>query len=96
MHRAYLLSYDISDSKTLRHMHKLAKSFGSPVQYSVFLCYLDRSNRVRLASEIDLLINLKSDRVIIIDLGGSDSSWIPDFQVFGRQTIERPRTHIVI
>jgi CRISPR/Cas system-associated endoribonuclease Cas2 len=35
MLRAYILSYDIADPKRLRTMHKLAKAYGQPLQYSV-------------------------------------------------------------
>ena len=32
MLRAYLLSYDISNPRRLREMHKIAKAFGRPLQ----------------------------------------------------------------
>lgn len=89
MLRAYLLSYDIADAKRLRQMHKLALAFGRPLQYSVFACLLRRDDRVRLAARIEMLIDSKRDRVIILDIGtvADRESWIPPMQLFGRQEI---------
>lgn len=88
MVRAYILSYDIADAKRLREMHKLAKAFGRPLQYSVFYCMLRREDRVRLATRVGILIDAKSDRVIIIDIGPvpDRECWIPPMAVFGRQS----------
>jgi CRISPR-associated protein Cas2 len=97
MRRRYLLSYDISDAKRLRTMHKTARAFGTALQYSVFLCVLDRTDRVRLAGRIQELIDGVRDRVILIDLGqDQDSSWIPDVEIFGRQQVVRSRGHVVV
>jgi CRISPR-associated protein Cas2 len=97
MRRRYLLSYDIGDARRLRAMHRVARAHGTALQYSVFLCVLARADRVRLAAAIEELIDHRRDRVIIIDLGEqSDDSWIPDFEVFGRQQVERPRGHVVV
>lgn len=97
MRRRYLLSYDIADAKRLRSIHRIARAYGSAMQYSVFLCVLTRQQRVALATDVDATINRGRDRVIIIDLGiASSDSWIPEFEVFGRQQIERPRGHVVV
>jgi len=87
MVRAYLLSYDISNARRLRAMHKLAKAHGRPLQYSVFSCILRREERVRLAARIEALIDRKEDRVIILDMGpvADRESWIPPMEIFGRQ-----------
>lgn len=87
MVRAYILAYDIADAKRLREMHKLAKAFGRPLQYSVFYCMLRREDRVRLAARVETLIDAKRDRVIILDIGPvpDRESWIPPMEVFGRQ-----------
>lgn len=96
MRRTYLLSYDISDSKRLRSMHRIAKTFGSPIQYSVFLCHLVKTDRVRLAIAVGELIVGDRDRVVILDLGPSEGTWIPHLEVFGRQTVARPRGSIIV
>jgi CRISPR-associated protein Cas2 len=87
--RAYILSYDIANAKRLRLMHKLAKAYGRPLQYSVFYCMLRREERVRLAARVQALINTQEDRVIILDIGTvtDRESWIPPMETFGRQLI---------
>ena len=44
----YLVSYDISDPKRLRQVHKTVKDFGWPMQYSVFICDVDAVEMVML------------------------------------------------
>ncbi len=97
MLRAYLLSYDIGNAKRLRVMHRLAKAYGKPIQYSVFTCMLRRDQRIRLAERIEGLIDGAKDRVVLIDLGYVEDreSWIPPLEVFGRQQID-PGDSVVI
>jgi len=96
--RAYLLAYDIANSKRLRAMHKLAKGFGRPLQYSVFACLLRREDRVRLAGRVEALIDASADRVVIIDIGGvaDRESWLPPIEIFGRQEIPGRRGAIIV
>ncbi len=96
--RAYLLSYDIGEPKRLRAMHKLAKAYGRPLQYSVFACVMRRDDRVRLASRIETLIHRSEDRVVIIDLGAvaDRESWIPPMEVFGRQVSPEQSGAIIV
>jgi len=96
--RAYLLSYDIADAKRLREMHKLAKAFGRPLQYSVFSCVLRREDRVRLAARIERLIDAKIDRVVILDIGtvADRESWIPPMQIFGRQSVPSSPAAVIV
>lgn len=98
MTRAYILSYDIANAKRLREMHKLAKAFGRPLQYSVFYCVLRREDRVRLAARVESLIDPQADRVIILDIGTvlDRESWIPPMEVFGRQTAASSPGAIVV
>jgi CRISPR-associated protein Cas2 len=98
MLRAYILSYDISDAKRLRKMHKLATAFGRPLQYSVFACLLRREDRVRLAARVEALIDSKSDRVIILDVGTvvDRESWIPPMQNFGRQEVVQEQGAVIV
>lgn len=72
MRRSYLLCYDIRDPKRLRHIHRVAKAYGEPWQYSVFYCVLSDIDRVRLERDIIEVANLKQDQVLIIDLGRRD------------------------
>ena len=96
--RAYILSYDISNPKRLRAMHRLAKAFGRPLQFSVFACLLRREDRVRLAARIETLINRVEDRVVIIDIGSvaDRESWIPPMETFGRQGAPQQHSAVII
>lgn len=67
--RRYLLAYDISDPTRLRATHKAAKRFGYSLQYSLFVCDLDRTELINLRWELGRTINHSQDRVAIIDLG---------------------------
>lgn len=98
MLRAYILSYDISSPKRLRAMHKIAKAFGRPLQYSVFACTLRREDRVRLAQQIEGLIDKQKDRVVIVDMGGvaDRESWILPVEVFGRQTLSADPPVVIV
>ncbi|MFY9780680.1 MAG: CRISPR-associated endonuclease Cas2 [Candidatus Baltobacteraceae bacterium] len=98
MLRAYLLSYDIANPKRLRQMHKLATAFGRPLQYSVFACLLRREDRVRLAARIESVIDSRSDRVIILDMGTvtDRESWIPPMQIFGCQETIQERSALIV
>ena len=74
MRRSYLLCYDIADPRRLRRIHRVAKSYGEPWQYSVFYCVLSPIERVRLEQDLSAIINHVEDQVLIIDLGQRDDA----------------------
>ena len=80
------------------HQHKLATAFGRPLQYSVFACLLRREDRVRLAARIESVIDSRSDRVIILDMGTvtDRESWIPPMQIFGCQETIQERSALIV
>lgn len=65
----YLLTYDIRDPKRLRHVHKLAKAWGDPLQYSVFVCDLTKIELITMRQDLIELMNLDEDSVSFFDLG---------------------------
>lgn len=67
--RRYLVAYDIRDPRRLRQVHKTMKAFGWPMQYSVFVCDLDRAELFDLETELGRRINHGVDSVAIIDVG---------------------------
>ena len=95
--RAYILSYDIADPRRLRAMHKLAKAYGDPIQFSVFSCLLRATDRVRLAQRIECLIDGRRDRVVLVDIGAvtDRETWIPPIEIFGRQEIPKNEKAII-
>ena len=65
----YIVSYDISDPKRLRRVHKSVRDFGWPMQYSVFICDLDSVELLMLKQEIGSIINHSEDSVAFVNLG---------------------------
>ena len=57
----YPVSYDISDAKRLRRVHKTVKDFGRPIQYSVFICDLDPIELLTLKQEVGSIIHHRED-----------------------------------
>lgn len=52
----YLIAYDITDPRRLRHVAKTCEAFGIRVEYSVFECDLDESSFARLWERLNRLI----------------------------------------
>lgn len=65
----YLLAYDIRDPKRFRRVHKVAKAFGYPLQYSVFVCDLSGVELVDMRQALLEEMLLSVDSVGIFDLG---------------------------
>ncbi|MGH9157184.1 MAG: CRISPR-associated endonuclease Cas2, partial [Acidimicrobiales bacterium] len=82
--RRYLLAYDISDPVRLRSTHKTAKRYGYPLQYSLFVCDLDKSELTNLRWDIGEVMNHSVDRVAIIDVGHAGNI---DFEFLGVRPI---------
>jgi CRISPR-associated protein Cas2 len=55
--KRYLVAYDIREDRRLRAVHKTMKAYGDPMQYSVFLCDLDSSERVRMKADLRTVMN---------------------------------------
>jgi CRISPR-associated protein Cas2 len=69
MRRRYLLSYDVRDQRRLRQARQVANRFGSGVQYSVFVCDLSETERIRLMQELAQVVHHRLDSVLLVDLG---------------------------
>ncbi len=67
--RRYLLAYDISDDERRRRVHGCAKTYGYPLQYSVFICDLDDVELTQFKWDLGALITHTVDRIAIIDIG---------------------------
>ena len=83
--RRFLVCYDICDPGRLRAVHSVMKAFGHAVQYSVFVCDLDQSERFALRYEIGQVINHTSDRILFADLG--EATGPSRFTFMGRTSI---------
>lgn len=69
----YVLAYDIRDPRRLRRVHQVAKDYGYPLQYSVFICDLSAIELLGLKRALAGEANLSADSIAIMDLGRPDS-----------------------
>ena len=67
--RRYLVAYDIRNPGRLRQICKLMEAHGERLQYSVFICDLNKSELIHLRSAGEEIMNLAVDSVVIVDLG---------------------------
>lgn len=79
----YLLTYDIRDPKRLRRVHKLAKAWGDPLQYSVFVCDLTKVELVEMRRHLIELMKLDEDSVSVFDLGPPDGRGLKCIEFIG-------------
>jgi len=64
----YVVAYDISDNKRRNKVYNLLKSWGEPVNLSVFECEFDKNKLPDIRKEILKLINGKTDIIIYYPL----------------------------
>ena len=72
MRTTYLVCYDIADAKRLRKVFRTCGNFGDHLQFSVFECDLNSSEKIELEAELSETINHDEDQVIFVGLGPSD------------------------
>ncbi|MBC7230272.1 MAG: CRISPR-associated endonuclease Cas2 [Actinobacteria bacterium] len=85
MRKYYLVCYDVSDAKRLRRTHKLMRGFGDPLQYSVFICFLSKVEKVVMLSKLNDEINSREDRVLVVDIGPDSKRTRAAIEYFGIQ-----------
>jgi CRISPR-associated protein Cas2 len=96
MRRRYLYCYDITDPKRLRAVHKIASGTGDRVQLSVYECQLTEKEQVHLDERLKQAMNLREDRLLIVDLGGVSTSQEPRYRTMGVPWEPMDRDIIVI
>lgn len=79
----YLLAYDIRAPRRLRRVHEVAKGYGDPLQYSIFVCDLSGVELVALRSDLLEEMNLSQDSVAIFDLGPPASRGVECIEFIG-------------
>ncbi len=58
-----LITYDISNDKRRRKLHNTLLNYGTPVQYSVFECLLDKKSEQKMRQAVDRVIKPRKDHV---------------------------------
>lgn len=81
--RRFIVAYDIRDPKRLRLVYSAMKGSGFALQYSVFICDLNRMELFRLKGRIDEIIHHQIDSVVLIDLGDPSTRGIECFEFLG-------------
>ena len=66
----HLVCYDIRDPRRLRRVHRMMRTWGLPLQYSVFHCRLRAAERARLAEALRRRIDERVDDVRIYAIHG--------------------------
>lgn len=77
----YLVSYDIPDDKRRNRVHSALTGFGTWVQFSVFECFLNRKQRMKLEARLQEEIHHKEDTIRIYGLCGTCQAKV---EVLGR------------
>ncbi|MEZ5280225.1 MAG: CRISPR-associated endonuclease Cas2 [Acidimicrobiales bacterium] len=81
--RRYLVGYDISADFRLRRVHKLVSGYGHSLQYSLFICDLNKREKLDLMAKLDDVINVRADRVCFVDLGEPAGRGVECFEFLG-------------
>jgi CRISPR-associated protein Cas2 len=81
--RRVVVAYDIRDDRRLRRVHLVCRSWGEPLQYSVFICDLTPVERVELLTDLAEEINQAVDSIVLIDLGEAEGRGTECFQFLG-------------
>jgi CRISPR-associated protein Cas2 len=58
-----VITYDISEDKRRTKIHKVLKSYGQWMQFSVFECVLTKTEYVRLRNRLNKLIRAEEDSI---------------------------------
>jgi CRISPR-associated protein Cas2 len=72
MRTTYIVTYDIADDKRLRREFKTCENYGNRLQFSVFECDLNPSERIEQETALGKLIHHDEDQILFIDLGPTE------------------------
>lgn len=75
MRTRYVLAYDISDPSRWRRIYRIARDFGDPLQFSVFLCDLSDKDKAVLQQRVEEVVSRDDDQVVLIRLRPTEDIW---------------------
>ncbi|MCS6969912.1 MAG: CRISPR-associated endonuclease Cas2 [Chloroflexota bacterium] len=73
MRSPWIVSYDIADERRLRRVARICSHYGERVQFSVFVCHLDRMLLAKLQADLLPIIHRDEDQVIFARLESLDA-----------------------
>lgn len=79
----YIACYDIRDEKRLYYVRKKMLGFGDPLQYSVFICRLTKTEKIIMIDEIRELIDEEEDSFVLVYLGPDNQEARDRFEFYG-------------
>ncbi|HWP60845.1 MAG TPA: CRISPR-associated endonuclease Cas2 [Candidatus Acidoferrales bacterium] len=79
------MAYDISEPRRLRKVFKTMQGFGEHLQLSLFQCDLTAVDRIEMQATLEEIINHDEDKVLIIDLGPTESFPVKSMQALGKR-----------
>ena len=85
MRNRYFVAYDVMDPTRLARTYKKMLGYGDRVQYSMFVCSLSAQELVMMRGELEKILNLKEDRVIMINTGSANVSYDRNVTTLGVQ-----------
>jgi len=88
--RRYLVAYDIREPVRLRKVHDVVAGHGYPMQYSVFVCDLNPSEKIGLKSALRDVMDQRVDSVAMIDLGTPGARGANCFEFMGTRQVLPP------
>ena len=85
MRNVFLISYDVADVKRRTKVFKKLKGRGEAVQFSVYRCRLSPNEKLTLRAELWDILNLKDDRLLLLDLGPTEGRGDNGWEVWGKE-----------
>jgi CRISPR-associated protein Cas2 len=93
--KRYLIAYDVSDDKRRNGIFKTLMGNGDHVQFSVFLCSLNKVELERLKGALREHVNARQDQVVILDLGPADSELADRLECIGKSYTPPARVLVI-
>jgi CRISPR-associated protein Cas2 len=94
--RTYIVAYDISDPRRLRHVYRTMRGYGERLQLSVFCCDLTAADRVRMIAALTDIVDHAADQVVVVDLGPTSANPIKSMEGLGRPLRVTGRRPLII
>ncbi len=97
--RLYLCAYDVLSSREgdrrRAKLYELLLNYGEHVQYSVFLCELSESERIRLLGAARHILHEREDQLLVLDIGPESLEWESRLECLGKSWTPQVRSFIV-
>lgn len=95
VNRLYLVIYDISNPRRLRHVARIMEGYGHRLQYSVFESRLNDLRYEELKSALHQELNHDEDQVLFVSLGLDSKRANIHIESLGRPYVRRTKVIIV-